>query len=111
VQMPVLAAEAKADDYPPLFPEAAERLAAGIAFLRCQKRGFLEDLPDLPPAGQQVPIPSWRLTSSIALITVAVAMLAAYAVRVSAEEASFGQSTPEAAGTSRQSWRLIPFVY
>jgi pimeloyl-ACP methyl ester carboxylesterase len=34
VQMPVLAADAKADRYPPLFPEAAERLAAAVAFLR-----------------------------------------------------------------------------
>lgn len=34
VQMPVLAAEAKGDTYPPLFPEAAERLAAAVAFLR-----------------------------------------------------------------------------
>lgn len=34
VQMPVLAAEALDDQYPPLFPEAAERLAAAVAFLR-----------------------------------------------------------------------------
>lgn len=34
VQMPVLAADAKADLYPPLFPEAAERLGAAVAFLR-----------------------------------------------------------------------------
>lgn len=34
VQMPVLAAEAKADRYPPLFPEAAERLGAAAAWLR-----------------------------------------------------------------------------
>lgn len=34
VQMPVLAVDAKADQYPPLFPEAAERLAAAVAFLR-----------------------------------------------------------------------------
>jgi len=34
VQMPVLEAEARADRYPPLFPEAAERLAAAVAFLR-----------------------------------------------------------------------------
>jgi pimeloyl-ACP methyl ester carboxylesterase len=34
IQMPVLAADAKADQYPPLFPEAAERLAAAVAFLR-----------------------------------------------------------------------------
>lgn len=34
VQMPVLAAEAKGDLYPPLFPEAAERLAAAVAYLR-----------------------------------------------------------------------------
>ena len=33
VQMPVLAAEARADQYAPLFPEAAERLAAAVAFL------------------------------------------------------------------------------
>ena len=34
VQMPVLAAEAKADRYPPLFPEAAERLGAAVGYLR-----------------------------------------------------------------------------
>lgn len=34
VQMPVLAAEARGDQYPPLFPEAAERLSAAVAFLR-----------------------------------------------------------------------------
>ena len=34
VQMTVLAAEAKGDRYPPLFPEAAERLAGAVAFLR-----------------------------------------------------------------------------
>jgi predicted alpha/beta-hydrolase family hydrolase len=34
VQMPVLAADARGDQYPPLFPEAAERLAAAVAWLR-----------------------------------------------------------------------------
>jgi pimeloyl-ACP methyl ester carboxylesterase len=34
VQMPVLMAEMRADAYPPLFPEAAERIAAAVAFLR-----------------------------------------------------------------------------
>jgi pimeloyl-ACP methyl ester carboxylesterase len=34
VQMPVLGADALAEHYPPLFPEAAERLAAAVAFLR-----------------------------------------------------------------------------
>jgi len=34
IQMPVLAADAKAEQYPPLFPEAAERIAAAAAFLR-----------------------------------------------------------------------------
>lgn len=34
VQMPVLAAAARGDQYPPLFPEANERLAAAVAFLR-----------------------------------------------------------------------------
>ncbi|MBI3043055.1 MAG: DUF3530 family protein [Betaproteobacteria bacterium] len=34
VQMPVLEAEARGDKYPPLYPEAAERLAAAVAFLR-----------------------------------------------------------------------------
>src|SRR6185436_17741741 len=33
VQMPVLGSEASGIDYPPLFPEAAERLAAAAAFL------------------------------------------------------------------------------
>jgi len=34
VQMPVLAADAKADSYPALFPQAAERLQAAVNFLR-----------------------------------------------------------------------------
>ena len=34
VQMPVLAAEVRGDQYPPLFPEAAERLQVSVAFLR-----------------------------------------------------------------------------
>ena len=34
VQMPVLAADVRGDQYPPLFPEAAERLSAAVAFLR-----------------------------------------------------------------------------
>jgi len=34
VQMPVMMAEMRADRYPPLFPEAAGRLAAAVAFLR-----------------------------------------------------------------------------
>jgi predicted alpha/beta-hydrolase family hydrolase len=36
VQMPVLAADAKAEAYPPLFPDAAERLQAAIAFLKAK---------------------------------------------------------------------------
>ena len=34
IQMPVLAAAAKGSEYPPLFPEAAERIAAAVKFLR-----------------------------------------------------------------------------
>jgi len=34
VQMPVLEPTARGDQYPPLFPEAGERLAAAVAFLR-----------------------------------------------------------------------------
>lgn len=33
VQMPVLAADARGDRYPPLFPEAAARIAAAVRFL------------------------------------------------------------------------------
>jgi pimeloyl-ACP methyl ester carboxylesterase len=33
VQMPVLAAEARSEQYPPLFPEATERLAVAVGFL------------------------------------------------------------------------------
>src|SRR5262245_29765789 len=36
VQMPVLGAEASSEEYPPLFPEAAERLRAAVAFLRAK---------------------------------------------------------------------------
>jgi hypothetical protein len=34
VQMPVLEAEARGEKYPPLYPEAAERLAAAVAYVR-----------------------------------------------------------------------------
>jgi alpha-beta hydrolase superfamily lysophospholipase len=34
VQMPVLAADAQRDDYPSLFPDAGERLAAAVGWLR-----------------------------------------------------------------------------
>ena len=34
IQMPVMASDAKADRYPPVFPEAADRLAAAARFLR-----------------------------------------------------------------------------
>ena len=37
VQMPVLAAEERGDQYAPLFPEAAERLAAAVTFVRGKK--------------------------------------------------------------------------
>lgn len=36
IQMPVLASEARGDEYSPLFPEAAERLQAAVAFLRAR---------------------------------------------------------------------------
>ena len=36
VQMPVLAADAKPDQYPPTFPEASERLQAAVGFLRAK---------------------------------------------------------------------------
>jgi pimeloyl-ACP methyl ester carboxylesterase len=36
IQMPVLAADAKAESYAPVFPEAAERLAAAARFLRAK---------------------------------------------------------------------------
>ncbi len=38
VQMPVLAADAKGEEYQQLFPDAAERLGAAVAFLRA--RGY-----------------------------------------------------------------------
>jgi pimeloyl-ACP methyl ester carboxylesterase len=38
IQMPVLAADAKSEDYPPTFPEASERIAAAVKFLRA--RGY-----------------------------------------------------------------------
>jgi len=38
IQMPVLAADAAAEDYPPLFAQAGERIAAGIEFLHAKKQ-------------------------------------------------------------------------
>ena len=36
IQMPILAADAKAEDYPPTFPEAAERIAEAVKFLKAK---------------------------------------------------------------------------
>lgn len=36
IQMPILAADAKSEAYPPTFPEAAERLAEAVAFLKAK---------------------------------------------------------------------------
>lgn len=36
IQMPILAADVKSDAYPPLFPEAAERIAAAVDFLKAK---------------------------------------------------------------------------
>lgn len=36
IQMPVLAANASADAYPPTFPQAAERMAAAVKFLKAK---------------------------------------------------------------------------
>ena len=36
IQMPVLAADAKSDAYPPTFPEAAERIAEAVGFLKAK---------------------------------------------------------------------------
>ncbi|MFM9967555.1 MAG: DUF3530 family protein [Burkholderiales bacterium] len=38
IQMPVLAADAAADDYPAVFAEASERIAAAIEYLRSKKQ-------------------------------------------------------------------------
>jgi pimeloyl-ACP methyl ester carboxylesterase len=38
IQMPVLAADAKSEDYAPTFPEASERIAAAVDFLKA--RGY-----------------------------------------------------------------------
>ncbi len=36
IQMPILAADAKSEDYPPTFPEAAERIAEAVGFLKAK---------------------------------------------------------------------------
>jgi pimeloyl-ACP methyl ester carboxylesterase len=36
IQMPILAADAKGEDYPPTFPEAAERIAEAVDFLKAK---------------------------------------------------------------------------
>ena len=40
IQMPILAVDAKAEDYPPTFPEAAERIAEAAGFLKA--KGYLQ---------------------------------------------------------------------
>ena len=39
LQMPVLAADAKGESYPAIFPQAAERLQAAVTFLRNKEKG------------------------------------------------------------------------
>lgn len=39
IQMPILAADVKSDAYPPLFPEAAERIAVAVDFLK--SKGYM----------------------------------------------------------------------
>lgn len=39
IQMPVMAADAKGDAYPPTFPEAAERIGEAVAFLKAKGYG------------------------------------------------------------------------
>jgi alpha/beta superfamily hydrolase len=41
IQMPVLAADASTEDYLPVFPEAAERIAAAAGWLRAREHGPL----------------------------------------------------------------------
>jgi pimeloyl-ACP methyl ester carboxylesterase len=41
IQMPVLAADAKAEAYPPTFPEGAERIGEAVAFLKAKGYGRL----------------------------------------------------------------------
>jgi pimeloyl-ACP methyl ester carboxylesterase len=36
IQMPILAADARGEDYPPTFPEAAERIAEAVGFLKAK---------------------------------------------------------------------------
>ncbi|MCU0811236.1 MAG: alpha/beta hydrolase family protein [Thiobacillaceae bacterium] len=36
IQMPILAADAKGEDYPPTFPEAAERIGEAVEFLKAK---------------------------------------------------------------------------
>ena len=62
IQMPILAADAKSEDYPPTFPEAVERIAEAVGFLNAKgyrriaivshsmgsrmSLGYLADKPD-----------------------------------------------------------------
>ncbi len=41
IQMPILAADAKSEAYPPTFPEAAERIAEAVEFLKAKGYGQL----------------------------------------------------------------------
>jgi len=58
IQMPILAADAKGEDYPPTFPEAAERIAQAVAFLKA--KGY-----------QQIAIVSHSMGSRMSLVYMA----------------------------------------
>jgi pimeloyl-ACP methyl ester carboxylesterase len=58
IQMPILAADAQGEDYPPTFPEAAERIAEAVAFLKA--KGY-----------QQIAIVSHSMGSRMSLVYMA----------------------------------------
>jgi pimeloyl-ACP methyl ester carboxylesterase len=58
IQMPILAADAKGEDYPPTFPEAAERIAEAVGFLKA--KGY-----------QQIAIVSHSMGSRMSLVYLA----------------------------------------
>ena len=59
IQMPILAADAKGEAYPPTFPEAAERIAEAVAFLKA--KGYTADRHRLAQHGlAHEPRRTWR---------------------------------------------------
>jgi hypothetical protein len=63
IQMPILAADAPSEAYPPTFPEAAERIAEAVAFLKA--RGYTQLAVVSHSMGSRMSLATWLASPTL----------------------------------------------